>query len=64
MNRRDDEGNTVLIEAASCGHLEIVKYLIEKGADINAKNRNGNTALVEATSKGHLEIVKLLTNYV
>jgi len=31
---------------------EIVKMLLERGADINGADRNGNTALMEAASKG------------
>ncbi|AYV85138.1 MAG: repeat protein [Satyrvirus sp.] len=38
-------------------HLEIVKYVIEKGADIHAEN---DQALRKASRNGHLEIVKLL----
>jgi ankyrin repeat protein len=33
---------------------------LEKGADINTKDRNGWTALMWATSMGHMQIVKLL----
>jgi ankyrin repeat protein len=39
-------GNTVLIFAAYCGHIEIVKLLLEKGADIDAINNYGKTALM------------------
>ena len=35
---------TVLMTAASMGHLEIVKYLINKGADVNLKKTGGLTA--------------------
>ena len=31
-------GNIPLIEAAGAGHLPVVKYLLEKGADLEAKD--------------------------
>jgi len=42
------------------GHLEVVKLLLEHGADPNVKNRDGKTPLHNAASEGHLEVVKLL----
>lgn len=53
--------------AAVHGKLEIVKYLISKGADVNKTNDNnqnmivlGDTALIQASLEGHLEIVRVL----
>ena len=44
MNERSGEhDSTALHAAAYYGNLEIVKFLIEKGADINAKNKHGQT---------------------
>lgn len=57
---------TPLIAAAQSGHLEVVKYLLDAGADINAltqMNRDdkiGDTAIARAVREGHLEVVKLL----
>ena len=34
--------------ASAEGNLEIIKFLIENGCNINAKDRWGNTALSEA----------------
>ncbi len=47
--------------AASFGRVDMVKYLLELGADINLKERifDGN-ALNLAASKGHTEVVLLL----
>ena len=46
------------LKAASLrGHLEIVKYLVENGADIHAEK---DVALRSASFKGHLDIVKFL----
>ena len=43
---KNSSGMTALMWAAAEGHLEIARALIEKGADINAKNSAGLTALV------------------
>jgi hypothetical protein len=42
------------------GHLEVVRWLLEKGADVNAAEENGWTALMVASDNGHLPVVKLL----
>ena len=43
--------------ASRYGHLEVVKFLVEQGADTSA---NDNEALKWASGKGHLEIVNFL----
>ena len=45
---------TPLMEAASSGHLEIVKLLISHGADVNAQSSSGNTPLMYACASGKL----------
>lgn len=56
-----------LADISHFGHLEVVKYLISKGADIHAKVDNkinisheGEATLMLAASSGQLEIVKYL----
>ena len=39
------------------GYLEIVKYLVESGADVQAQN---NQALINASRSNHFEVVKYL----
>ncbi|PIK60415.1 putative ankyrin repeat and KH domain-containing protein mask [Apostichopus japonicus] len=51
---------TPLMEAASAGHVDIVKLLLEYEADVNAQSSAGNTPLMYACSGGHEEIVKIL----
>ena len=41
----DKENNTALIFASKFGYNEIVKILIENGADVNFRNNEGKTAL-------------------
>jgi ankyrin repeat protein len=43
VNARDHEGNTALHNAAARGDVEMIKYLVEKGADVKAVTREGRT---------------------
>jgi ankyrin repeat protein len=43
VNARDHEGNTPLHNAASRGDVEMILYLVSKGADVKAVNREGQT---------------------
>mmetsp|Transcript_26164 Transcript_26164/g.26400 ORF Transcript_26164/g.26400 Transcript_26164/m.26400 type:complete len:233 (+) Transcript_26164:197-895(+) len=45
-----NNGNTPIHIASQNGHLNLVEMLIEKGADVNLKNKKGNTALHMALS--------------
>ncbi len=38
----------------------MVRYLLENGAEIEAKAPNGATALMFAARQGHIEVVKVL----
>ena len=58
--KRTRGGATSLMGAASSGNLEKVKYLVDKGADVNAMARNGDTALLLALENKHLAIAQLL----
>ncbi|KAK1991098.1 putative histone-lysine N-methyltransferase, H3 lysine-9 specific, partial [Colletotrichum falcatum] len=46
----------------SNGYLEVVKLLVDKGADVTVSNENGWTPLNAASSNGYLEVVKLLVD--
>ena len=58
----DSLGWTPLIIAASAGHCEVVAYLVERGANVQAVTANSQSALHFACGKGHLEVVKLLVD--
>lgn len=57
---RLEEGSTLLSTAALYGRADIVEYLIERGADVNAANRDGNTPLHVAAFLCRTQIVQLL----
>jgi ankyrin repeat protein len=52
-------GNPLFL-AASEGKLEVVRYLLDQGAEVNARDQRGGTALIEATFAGHIDVVKEL----
>ena len=61
---------TVLHEACNRGFLDVVKFLIAKGADINAKNKYDETPIEKCESKWfepskeELEVKSYLENYI
>lgn len=52
VNIQDRKGFTPLFIAAKSGHLDCVKYLVSKGAEINICSRSGTTALWAACALG------------
>ncbi len=61
INKKDTIiGNTPLHLAIFHGHIETARYLIEKGANINARNAEKVTPLWYAASHGNVEAVRLL----
>jgi len=58
--REPPGGSTPLLVAATFGRAEAAKFLIEKGANVNASSNDGATALHGAAFFCHAEIVKLL----
>jgi len=59
----DEDGLTCLMIAASNGHLDICRLLIDKGAQVEAKVSCGWSPLHYAAEQGHVEIVRLLCNH-
>jgi serine/threonine-protein phosphatase 6 regulatory ankyrin repeat subunit B len=56
----DDEGVTIITQAAYQGQESVVRALLDKGADPTAVNMEGINALIAAASEGHSEVVALL----
>lgn len=60
LSSADSRGSTPLLLATYYGHLEIAKYLLDKGAAVDAVDGSGNTALMGVCFKGHKEIAEVL----
>jgi ankyrin repeat protein len=57
---KDKYGQTALMRAAARGHVEIMRLLIDRGADVNAQSDGNQTALLNAADMGQFDAVKLL----
>jgi ankyrin repeat protein len=64
VNARNPNGDTALFEAAWAGNTDVVRYLISKGADVNAEIAQfpfkGFTPLAIAAATDHAEIADML----
>lgn len=49
-----------LLFAVRDNFTEMIKLLLDRGADVNLKSKSGNTALIEACSQGSVKITKYL----
>ena len=47
-------GNTALTYACCGGYEDVVRILLDAGADVEHQNDNGHTPLMEAASCGHV----------
>ena len=54
------DSNTLLQQAATRGHADIVKLLIDYGAEIEVSDKNGKTPLYLAEESGNEEVVQIL----
>jgi ankyrin repeat protein len=63
VDARDSLGSTPLLDAAWTGNLEIVRFLLAHGAQVNARHREaGVTPLQYAVLKGSAAVVEALLN--
>lgn len=52
-------GNTPLMYGCAGGYAEVVKVLLEAGANVEDHNENGHTPLMEAASAGKVAVAKV-----
>jgi ankyrin repeat protein len=53
-------GLTPLMLAAGAGHLEVARWLVDRGAAVDEQDRTGGTALCMASKEGRTPVVRLL----
>ncbi|CAL8079146.1 unnamed protein product [Calicophoron daubneyi] len=65
INCRDTQGrnSAPLHLAAGYNNVDVVEYLLESGADVNAKDKGGLIPLHNASSYGHIDVAALLIRY-
>ncbi|MBN2587392.1 MAG: ankyrin repeat domain-containing protein [Candidatus Fermentibacteraceae bacterium] len=64
IHKKDNGGFNSLMVACECAtaDIELVKRLIDSGADVNATSGRKSTALMAAAKTGHPDIVELLVS--
>jgi len=60
INQANEDGNTVLINAAYNNDLPVIKHLLKQIKNINVANKEGKTALTSAISRNTVDVVDLL----
>lgn len=60
IDSKDINHWTALLWAASCGSVETLEVLIDRGASTDSRDNDGNTALHVAAGNGHVQVITCL----
>lgn len=62
-SQTDSNHDTALTVACSGGHEELVQLLLNRGPDVEHRDKKGFTSLMLAATAGHAKIVEILLNH-
>jgi hypothetical protein len=62
-NERGGQCGTALHSASFKGHLQVVRYLLQLGVDVNVRNSVNHTPLLLASWKGHRDLAQYLLEH-
>jgi len=60
VHARNADGVTGLMTAAAAGNVDVVRWFLEQGVDVDAGDKSGFTALIAASGRGQVHVIKLL----
>jgi len=63
VNIQDKCGNAPLVLAVKLNNPEIIRMLLQRGANPDIQDKVGKTALIHATQNRNIEIIKILLQY-
>lgn len=60
VNSANENGDTLVMLAATHGHAALVRGLIARGADLTRRNAHGSSPLTAAVARGHADVAETL----
>lgn len=60
IDLKDHDGVSPLMHATVGGHIDVVKFLIDKGARVAAKDDVGETPLMKACKEGNIALLRMI----
>ena len=63
INKEDIFGHTALLNACDLDDVDIVKRLLENGANLEYKNKEGKTAVIWANENSKKKVGEFIKNY-
>ena len=63
VHRANEDGCRLLHWASGSGHVDLIRGLIDRGAEVSAKTSTGSDALMWASFNGHIPAVTLLLDH-
>lgn len=62
LNHRDNSGRNILLDSAVSQNMDLLCFLLDKGADPNDADSLGRNMIHHAAMMGHLNVLELLAN--